>query len=79
MEETPTRKKSLEPYHDRLIYDDECEGCGNRKKLRQSFCPSCFNLLPNDMQRALYRLIGRGYRRSYDAALKYLNAMKEPE
>ena len=58
-------------YFDEL-YGNVCQ-CGNRKKPKMSFCPSCYYRLPLEMREALYRLFCGGYREAYDAAVEYLS------
>jgi hypothetical protein len=53
------------------LMSNEC-ACGYPKKRKQSFCYKCFKSLPEEMQKALYRLIGNGYEPAYDEALAYL-------
>ncbi len=47
--------------------------CGMRKGRKMSFCKSCFHRLPNQMRKDLFKDMGRGYRKAYDAAVEYLN------
>ena len=50
---------------------EECL-CGKPKKSRYSFCWTCFHELPGEMQRGLYRMIGHGYERAFEEAVKWL-------
>jgi hypothetical protein len=51
--------------------------CGARKKPRRSVCMSCWRLLSDEEQRALYRRFGSGYEAAYAAALKSLGTLPE--
>ena len=55
----------------------ECR-CGRTKKGGMSLCRECWNRLPREMGRALYRLIGDGYEAAYTAACKWLDEENIP-
>jgi len=46
--------------------------CGRPKRGNQSFCPACYGILPVDIKRDLYDLIGQGYEEAVDAGIKFL-------
>ncbi len=46
--------------------------CGSVKKARRSVCVSCWRLLTESEQRALYKRFGNGYEAAYEAVLKSL-------
>jgi hypothetical protein len=50
---------------------EEC-ACGRSKKSRYSFCFTCYQLLPSDMQKDLWFYIGDGYEEAYDTAITWL-------
>lgn len=62
--------------HEQSFYLKELrsEGCmcGKTKKSAFSFCWTCYQKLPADMQKALYRKMGKGYEQAYDAANAFL-------
>lgn len=51
-----------------------CVICDGRKRSKNTFCVDCYLTLPREMQRALYREIGKGYEEAYDAAVGFLRA-----
>lgn len=55
----------------------ECR-CGNTKASGKSFCRECWNRLPRDIGRRLYRLIGDGYEAAYTAACRFLEGEESP-
>lgn len=63
--------------HDREFYLRELKSdgcmCGKPKKKNFSFCWTCFQRLPEEMRKSLYRRMGRGYEEAYDAAVRYLS------
>ena len=61
-------------FYIKSLKSNECPGCDGYKKERKSLCYKCYKSLPNDMQRALYKRFGSGYREALDDALKYLEA-----
>ena len=63
-------KRSLGFYADELS-GNEC-ACGKTKKRGQTFCYNCFKSLPKELQSALYKRIGQGYRTAREEAGKYL-------
>jgi hypothetical protein len=48
--------------------------CGSVKISGQSFCRTCFFILPIPERKALYNKIGAGYAEAFAAALKTLTA-----
>lgn len=64
--------KSKNWYHQQLL-SDECY-CMEPKRPRHAFCYACYLSLPDDIQRDLYQLIGKGYEPAYEAAIKFLEA-----
>ncbi len=63
-------KKSLGFYVDELR-DNGC-ACGRTKKPGNTFCFRCFKALPREMQKALYKRIGQGYRAAREEARRWL-------
>lgn len=61
-----TRKIAI---HD--LRSDTCR-CGHPKGRGKSFCLSCFRRLGIAKQHALYKKIGNGYEKAYEAAVKVL-------
>ena len=53
------------------LRSEEC-ACGRSKRSRYSFCYTCYQLLPDDMQRDLWNYMGDGYEEAYDAAVAWL-------
>lgn len=51
--------------------------CGSAKRPRRSVCRSCWALLTEAEQRALYRRFGNGYEAAYEAALTSLGTHPE--
>ena len=63
--------------NDRMFYletlkSTECQ-CEGEKKRGRAVCFSCWRRLPENLQRALYRPIGRGFEAAYEAAYRHLN------
>ncbi|MCK4718529.1 MAG: hypothetical protein KAT70_07655 [Thermoplasmata archaeon] len=61
---------------DRMFYlnefkSEECY-CGKDKKTRTAFCYRCYESLPNDMKKGLWKSFGGGYEEAYDTALEWL-------
>jgi hypothetical protein len=46
--------------------------CDHTKTPGRSFCFYCYSALPNELQRALYKPMGREYAEAYEEACKYL-------
>jgi len=46
--------------------------CEGKKQRGHSFCWRCYNELPAQMKRALYRRIGDGYEEAYEDAVTWL-------
>jgi hypothetical protein len=59
----------------RELSGEECR-CGAGKKPAQSFCFACYDRLPRDMARAMYRRIGSGYESAYRDAVDYLKGIR---
>jgi hypothetical protein len=53
------------------LKSEEC-ACSRAKKSGFSFCYKCYEQLPFDMKKALYRQVGNGYEAAYEAAYKWL-------
>ena len=68
--------EQLSPRQKQLALAEELRGtvcqCGGRKKSRETFCRSCYKLLPRAARRALYSRIGSGYEEAYASALDCL-------
>jgi len=56
----------------RELFGVICPCCGRAKNPGHSFCGACYRILPQEMQRALYRKVGNGYEEAYAAAVRYL-------
>lgn len=54
------------------LKSEECQ-CGRPKQRGRSVCFKCWQKLPDDLRRALYRKIGAGYEAAYDDACRFLN------
>ncbi len=50
---------------------NQCK-CGNYKKPNQSFCYRCYNILPAQMKRNLYKRFTLGYEEAYEEAVIWL-------
>ncbi len=48
-----------------------CE-CGRKKMTMQTFCRQCYHSLPEEVQKELYRGLGRGYEEAVDRARRIL-------
>jgi hypothetical protein len=68
------RKKKMkdQEFYISELRSEECQ-CGKTKKSKMSLCFQCYSSLPKEMQRDLYRPLGRGYEEAYDNAVKLLN------
>ena len=53
------------------LRSEECI-CEKSKRKGFSFCYHCYQSLPNDMKKALYRKVNEGYIEAYEEAVKYL-------
>jgi len=53
------------------LKSEECF-CGQTKKSGFSFCFNCYKKLTKEMQKDLYKKIGKGYEQAYDEAFLYL-------
>lgn len=51
--------------------------CGTRKQQGRSFCYPCFNLLPGNLKRNLWRSLSDGYAEYWDEACTFLKAETE--
>jgi hypothetical protein len=51
--------------------------CGTRKQQGRSFCYGCFNLLPGNLKRNLWRSLHDGYAEVWDEACTFLKAETE--
>jgi hypothetical protein len=45
--------------------------CGREKRRQMAFCGLCFHLLPEEMQKALYRKVGQGFEAAYVRAVDW--------
>jgi hypothetical protein len=65
------------------FYIDELKSngcaCDRWKGEGHSFCKRCYDALPPDMQRNLYRALNRGYEEAYEEAKKYLEENVWPD
>lgn len=50
--------------------------CGRAKASGNTFCGACYRRLPQDMRRALYRRLGRGYEEAYAAAVTHFDTLE---
>ena len=66
-----SKGKSDRAFYTAMLVSEECL-CGKTKLRSNSFCYSCYKSLPVEMQRALYRGLGRGYEQAVDAATVWL-------
>ncbi|MHC1726527.1 MAG: regulatory protein GemA [Syntrophobacteraceae bacterium] len=66
-----TVKTNDQAFYVRELKGEGCQ-CGASKKSGYSFCWSCFSKLPEEMRKALYRKLGKGYEQAYDAAVVHL-------
>lgn len=62
---------------DKLFYinelkSNECQ-CGRDKKPDYAFCFTCYDSLPWEMRKALWRRVGNGYEEAYEEAFLWLN------
>jgi len=46
--------------------------CGEGKRAGHPFCLNCYERLPADMRRALYRKLEKGFETAFDQAVSYL-------
>lgn len=46
--------------------------CGKDKKAKETFCKTCYFLLPMAKRRALYKRVGEGYEEAYQDACSYI-------
>jgi len=65
---------------DKIAWDDlfsaTCAACGNKKKVRQSFCGDCYYSLPQKTRNELYKGFASGYADIYAGALEWLRENK---
>lgn len=54
-----------------VLKSEECQ-CGEPKKQRMAFCYSCFKILPDHMQKAIYRKIGNGFDEALETSAEWL-------
>jgi hypothetical protein len=59
------------------LRSNRCGGCGKKKGAMQSFCFECYRLLPDHMQRALYRRVGSGYEAAHEEARRCIAQRRE--
>ena len=65
------KKETDREFYVKQLASEECL-CGNSKLRGNSFCYRCYKALPGDMQKAIYRSLGRGYEEAFEAAHKWL-------
>lgn len=53
--------------------------CGVPKQPRQTFCRKCYYALSRPEQKALYKLVGKGYEEAYQNAVRHLAALGRVE
>lgn len=70
-EKPPALHQAWEPYFKELR-GTRCR-CGMFKGPGKSFCWLCWKRLPPEFRCALYKRIGEGYERAFDAAAAYLD------
>lgn len=58
------------------LQSEICPACGRSKMFGQTLCRKQYNLLPREMQRALYQRLGEGYAEAVDAALSHLGVQR---
>jgi hypothetical protein len=70
------KREETQEQKDRRWYGAELMGtqcqCDRPKKPGFSLCFKCYNRLPPEYQRDLYRKLGNGYEAGYEAAVKWL-------
>ena len=64
--------KKEKNFYIRALASEECY-CDREKKHGYAFCYRCYNQLPPEMQKALYRLVGKGFEGAYEEAVKWLS------
>lgn len=60
-------------YYAEIFGSEECPNCSETKKIKMWFCYDCFCLLPKKHKAAVYRRLGKGGRRAYEAAMEWLS------
>lgn len=50
----------------------KCPACNSGKASMRTFCPGCYYKLPEEMRKALFRPLGRGYEQAIERALNHL-------
>lgn len=56
----------------KVMMCEECPHCDRWKRRGASFCYRDYKRLPVELQRALWRRIGRGYEKAFEAAFAWL-------
>ena len=64
------RKEKL--FYTETLKSEECQ-CERRKQPGRAVCFKCWQRLPQDLQRALYKHIGNGFEQAYEEAYRFLN------
>lgn len=58
-------------FYVKLLASEECL-CGRPKQRKRAVCYGCFRELPEPMQRALHRPVGRGFEEACEEAVRWL-------
>jgi len=62
----------------RIVNSRICR-CGANKIRKVALCGACYDILPDELRRALWPRIGRGFEAGYEAASAYLAAQHAAE
>ena len=57
----------------KVMMSEECPVCDGWKRRGSSFCFRHYKSLPVELQRPLWRRIGRGYERAFEEAFAWLS------
>lgn len=77
------KRQETQEAKDRRWYGAELMGngcwCGDSKKPGFALCFKCYNRLPVELQKGLYRKLGNGYEQGYEEAVSWLAGHEEED